>query len=316
MVEVPFDVIVVGGGAAGLSAALTLARARRRVLVIDAGLPRNRFSPHSHGVLGLDGEASSALLERGRDEAARFGTEFAAEEAAAARLADGLFFVTTASGHEFACRRLIVATGVRDVLPEIPGLAEQWGTGVVVCPYCDGYESRDRRIGVLATSPRSVHQAQLVRQWSSDLVYLVAGTPQPLADDAAALAARGIALEKRVIIEVLGGSDGVTVRYRDGSTDDFHRIFTSPRPEFQDELLHRLDARFAETPRGAVVAVDATGRTSVDGLWAVGNVTDASAKVSMAIGQGSAAAYAVNEDLVREEVELAVTSAGSETPAS
>ncbi|MDO9395114.1 MAG: FAD-dependent oxidoreductase, partial [Herbiconiux sp.] len=169
MNEEPWDVIIIGGGAAGLNAALVLARARRRVVVVDAGLPRNRFAAHMHGFLTRDGLSPRELLELGRAEVLGYGATILEGTAVRAEGEAGAFTVTVDDGRALAGRRLLVATGLRDELPDIPGLAEQWGRGAVACPYCDGWEVRDTRIGVLATGPLSGHQAALVRQWSADV---------------------------------------------------------------------------------------------------------------------------------------------------
>src|SRR5689334_4196645 len=147
-----WDVIVVGGGAAGLSAALTLGRARRRVLVIDAGAPRNRFAAHAHGFLGHDGIDPAELLDRGRDEARAYGATIRLGAVERVEDADHGLAVTLAGGESLSTRALVVASGLTDVLPDIPGLAELWGKGVLHCPYCHGWEVREQRLGVLATS--------------------------------------------------------------------------------------------------------------------------------------------------------------------
>ena len=164
------DVVIVGGGPAGLSAALSLGRARRRVVVVDAGRPRNMTAAHMHGVLGHDGLSPLRLLELGRQEVAGYGVRVIRGDVTAART-DGATVEVDLANETIRTRRLLVATGLDDVLPNIPGLREQWGRGVVVCPYCDGWEHRDDVIGVIATSPHSVEQAQLLRQWSDRIVY-------------------------------------------------------------------------------------------------------------------------------------------------
>ncbi len=180
-----------------------LGRARRRVVVVDGGEPRNRVAAHMHGVLGHDGKSPHALVADGRREVENYGgTIVDATVTDLARAANG-FAATTDSGLTLHARRVIVATGLRDELPEIAGLAEQWGTGVVVCPYCDGYEVRDARIAVLATSSWGVHQAQLLRQWSPRVTYFLCGAEMPQGDDRRAFAARGIDLETRPVVRVV-----------------------------------------------------------------------------------------------------------------
>ncbi|WP_022892947.1 NAD(P)/FAD-dependent oxidoreductase [Agromyces subbeticus] len=313
-----WDVIIIGGGSAGLSAALMLVRARRRVLVLDGGAPRNRFAAHMHGVLGRDGWSPLELLATGREEVERYGGVVRTDEVAAAEPADTIgalggargFTVTLASGKRHTARRLLVATGLRDELPAIPGLAEQWGTGAVVCPYCDGWEVRDRRIGVLATGPRSVHQVQLLRQWSPTVTFFLNGT-DVAADDLAGITARGIAVEPRTVDRVLADENGELrgIRLADGAEAPLDSIFLGPAFVPNDGLLIGLGATTGEgfgPGGGEWVSVDPTGRTSVAGVWAAGNVVNPGASVPGAAGAGNLAGAAINADLIEEEIRLAL----------
>jgi thioredoxin reductase len=309
-----WDVIIVGGGSAGLSAALMLVRARRKVLVLDGGAPRNRFAAHMHGVLGRDGWSPLELLEHGRAEVERYDGVVRSGEVASAELigdgdaGDAGFAVTLESGERHQARRLIVATGLRDELPEIPGLAEQWGTGAVVCPYCDGWEVRDRHIGVLATGERSIHQVQLLRQWSPSVTFFTNGT-DVAADDLAGIAARGIAVEPRPVAQVVADADGRLrgIRLADDSEVPVDSIFLGPRFVPNDDLLTALGASAAEAFGGGVwVGVDPTGRTSVAGLWAAGNVVNPGASVPLAAGAGNLAGATINADLIDEEIRIAL----------
>ena len=165
------DVVVVGGGAAGLTGALTLARARRSVLVIDSGAPRNAPAPGVHSFLTRDGMSPAALVAVGADEVRRYGGEVVEGTVVSLRRKGSRFDVTTEDGQVYETRRVLVTTGVVDELPSLPGVAELWGRDVVHCPYCHGWEMRDRAIGVLGRGPASVHQALLFRQWSADLTF-------------------------------------------------------------------------------------------------------------------------------------------------
>lgn len=222
-----WDVPVVGGGAAGLSAALMLGRARRRVLVIDAGSPRNRFAAHMHGVLGNEGTPPSDLVTRGRSEAAGYGVEFASGTVRSVEtLPDGLW-VTLVDGTTHQSRALVAATGVTDDLPEIPGLAERWGTSVVHCPYCHGWEFRDQRLGVLTRSPMSLHQAELVRQWSERVTVFAAGLGEMDQATEHRLTSRGIEMVSSPVVEVTGDGDQVTgARTQDGQEVGLDALFT------------------------------------------------------------------------------------------
>lgn len=306
--DTQWDAVVVGGGAAGLSAALMLVRARRRVAVIDAGEPRNRVVEHMHGVLGHDGRSPLDLLRDGRRDVKRYGGVIVEDRALEAVRTQHGFEVRTASGGILTARRLVVATGLWDQLPDVPGLAQQWGRGVVVCPYCDGFEVRDKRIGVLATGARSMHQVQLLRQWSPDVTYLVHDGPVPSDDERRGLDARGIVVEERRLSRVVD-TDGVLagVELADGIVLPLDSIFTGPTLIPNDGMLRALGAEVALSPLGVdVVVTDPTGKTSVDGVWAIGNVANPMANVPMSMGAGSFAGAAINADLVEEDVARAV----------
>ncbi|MGX1701677.1 FAD-dependent oxidoreductase [Microbacterium sp. NPDC055357] len=300
-----WDALVIGAGAAGLSAAQMLGRSRRRTLVIDAGSPRNRFAARVHGVLGQDGTPPAELLDRGRVELDPYGVVVRA--ASVLRVEEHPTGVTVAldDGSRESARTLVVATGITDDLPDIPGLAERWGTGVLHCPYCHGWEVRDRRLGVLIVSPLQAHQAQLVRQWSDDIV--VFGGVEP--DVERRLRARGVEIVTEPVVEVLGdGADVTGVRLRDGHTVPVDAIFTMGGASPHDGFLAGLDLERTETPFGAFLAVDATGRTSSPRIWAAGNVVSPMANVPQSMGAGAMAGAAVNGALVDEDFASAVES--------
>lgn len=301
------DIAIVGGGPAGLSAALALVRARRSVVVIDGGQPRNRFAPHMHGVLGHDGLPPTELLRLGRAEVEGYGGAFIAGEATTASVGrDGIRVAV--EGRAVRARRLLVATGLRDELPDIDGLREQWGRGVVVCPYCDGWERRNGVIGIVATSPQSVEQAQLLRQWSERIVYFVNGVGDPDDEATRRLLARGIRIERRAIARIrVDRDDRLTgVELAGGSVVEVGAIFTGPTMHPRDELLLALGAATTEARGMRWVAVDADGRTSIPGVWAVGNVVDPRANVPVSLGAGALIAGAINAGLVDEDVAAAL----------
>jgi thioredoxin reductase len=300
------DVVIVGGGPAGLSAALSLGRARRRVIVVDAGKPRNMTAAHMHGVLGHDGLSPLRLLELGRKEIAGYGVRLIHGEVTAARTDGADIEVDTASG-TIRTRRLLVATGLDDELPDIPGLRKQWGRGVVVCPYCDGWEHRADVIGIVATSPRSIEQAQLLRQWSDRIVYFPNVIGDPAADELDALLRRGISIEPGSVTGLSIEDDRVTGVELDGRVVPVGVVFTGPTLRPRDALLRSLGATTTDGPSGPWVEIDDDGRTSVPGVWAVGNVVDARANVSVSLGLGSLVAGAVNSDLVGDDIADTVT---------
>ena len=309
MEDTDWDAIILGGGAAGLATALMLARALRRTLVIDAGSPRNRFASHMHGVLGHDGVPPQDLLARGRAEVARYGVEVRPGRAARVDLADGGVVVTLDdAGAPLTARVLVLATGMTDVLPDAPGLAERWGSGVLHCPYCHGWEVRGQRLGVLAASPLSPHQAELVRQWSEHVTFFTAGLGGPLDEDVATrLRARGVALEEAAVAEVLGDGGAVTgVRLADGRVVELDALFTGAMAQPHDDAVAHLGLDRADTPVGSFLAVDAFGKTSAERIWAAGNVVDPGATVPMSSGAGARVGGMVNMALVADDAARAL----------
>jgi thioredoxin reductase len=304
-----YDVLVVGGGAAGLSGALMLARARRSVAVIDAGAPRNAPAAAVHGLLGRDGMPPGELLERGRTEGRGYGGHVVTGEIGSVARDDDGFVVTLADGRTTRARRLLVATGLVDELPDIPALRDRWGRDVVHCPYCHGWEVRDRAIGVLATGPRSVHQVLLIRQWSDDVRYLSHTTAGPSAEDVERMAARGIDVVEGEVASVEVVDDRlVGVRLRDGTLVDREVLAVSARMSARVGPLAALGLRPVEHPAGLGehIPADVTGRTDVPGVWVAGNVTDLVAQVGAAAAGGATAAAQINADLVEEDTARAV----------
>ncbi|MEV7185813.1 NAD(P)/FAD-dependent oxidoreductase [Kitasatospora sp. NPDC093102] len=316
-----YDVVVVGAGAAGLNAALVLGRARRRVAVVDAGEPRNAPAAHMHGYLSRDGMPPAALLAVGREEVARYGVDLidarvehvehvehgeSGESAGLAReagLAAPGFVVHLAGGPVLHARRVVIATGLRDGLPELPGLAERWGHDVLHCPYCHAWEVRDRPLGVLGTGPGAVNQALLLRQWSADVV-LLAHTLVLTDAERERLAARDVRVVEGRIVRLVSDDGRLRgVELATGQVVPREAVFVFPQPVPRDALLFGLDC--ARDDNGWVTT-DRTGRTSLPGVWAVGNVADPRAQVVTAAGMGAAAAFALDHDLVAEEVDRAV----------
>jgi thioredoxin reductase len=295
-----YDVVVVGGGAAGLSAALVLGRARRRVAVIDAGAPRNAPAARMQGFLSRDGMSPADLLTVGRGEVTGYGVELVEDQVVA--IEPG-FVVGLAGGTVLNARRILVASGVRDELPEIPGVRERWGRDLLHCPYCHGWEVRDQPIGVLGTEPGSVQHAHLVRQWSDDVAFFV-HTYALSAVERAQLEARGVRIVRGEVARLVVEDDRLTgVEMADGRMIARAAVFIRPvNLPHADGLLTGIGC---EVDQAGFVTVDATGRTSAIGVWAAGNVADPRAQVITAAGAGSAAAIAINADLVQEDVERA-----------
>jgi thioredoxin reductase len=299
-----YDVAVIGGGAAGLSAALVLTRARRTVLLVDAGAPRNAPATHLHGFLSRDGLPPRELLVMGRKEVGSYGGTFVdSTTTSLASDGDGGFLVSLGDGRQSSVRRLLVTTGLRDELPDIPGLRDRWARDVLHCPYCHGYEVRDRRLGVIGGNAGAVRYAQIVRQWTDDLVYF---TPPGLltTDERTQLLARAIGVVEGTIDRLVVDDDQLRgVQLHDGCVVPRDALFVPPRFVPNDDLLTSLGC---QTDSDGWVTTDPTGRTSVPGVWAAGNVVDPRAQVITAAGAGSAAAIALNADLVDDDVRRAV----------
>ncbi|WP_173434327.1 NAD(P)/FAD-dependent oxidoreductase [Allosalinactinospora lopnorensis] len=304
-----YDVVVVGGGAAGLSGALMLARARRSVVVIDAGAPRNAPAAGVHGLLARDGIGPVELLERGRAEVRGYGAQVVPGEVDAVAREDNGFAVALADGRTVRARRMLAATGLTDELPDIPGLRARWGRDVVHCPYCHGWEVRDRAIGVLANGPLAVHQALLFRQWSADVTLFSHTMAPPAGEEAEQMAARGISVVDGEVAALEIVEDRlVGVRRGDGTVVSREVLAISSRMAARTGFLAALGLRPAEHPggMGEHIPSDATGRTEVPGVWVAGNVTDLAAQVGTAAAAGAAAAAQINADLVAEDTRQAV----------
>ncbi|MDH6195763.1 thioredoxin reductase [Mycobacterium frederiksbergense] len=303
------DAIVIGGGAAGLSAATVLARARRRVTVVDAGQPRNAPAGHLHGFLSRDGMTPAQLLEAGRAELAGYGGGFTSGRVTAIeRLEPGGFVVHCDDGRILTARGIIVATGLRDELPQIEGLRERWGRDVLHCPYCHGYEVRDAPIAVLGgdNRPFTLHQAALVRQWSADVVFF----PNRIVltvEERKRLTVIGIRIIEGDVARLVVREDRLhAVEMADGRTEQRTAVFVGPRFIPHDDVLTALGC---DTGGDGWVVTDPSGHTSVAGVWAAGNVVDSPAQLISAAGAGSKAAIALNHFLLELDIQSALSTA-------
>jgi thioredoxin reductase len=313
-----YAAVVIGGGAAGLSGALTLARARRSVLVIDAGRPRNAPAAGVHTYLAREGTPPAELLAAGRAEVTGYGGEIETGEVVSAeRLAGGGFRVVRADGTAVTAARLLVTTGLVDELPQVPGLAGRWGRDVLHCPYCHGWEARDQPIGILAGGPLATHQALLWRQWSDDVTVFLHTSSKPNAEEYEQLAARDIAVVEGEVtgLEVIGDRlTGVTLA--GGRVVACRALAVTPRLTARDGLLAGLGVKAVEQEMGGYVigshiAADASGATEVAGVWVAGNVANLTEQVIAAAAAGVRAGAAINADLIAEETRLAVAAARS-----
>jgi thioredoxin reductase len=295
-----YDVAIIGGGPAGLSAALVLGRARRRVVVVDAGTPRNAPAEHMQGFLSRDGTPPAELLRAARDEVRRYGVEIVED-----RVVDAMagFTLRLAAGRTVDARQVLLATGAADELPDVAGARERWGRDLLHCPYCHGWEVRDQPIGVLGTGPGSVEHAHLLRQWTDDVI-LFTHTAAVTAEERTTLQARGIAIVDGTVERLVVSDDQLqAIQLADGRTVARDALFI--RPALRAHADAPAAALGCELLAAGLVRADADGRTSVAGVWAAGNATNPRAQVITAAGEGSAVAIAINTELVKHTVATA-----------
>lgn len=294
------DALVIGGSFAGLAAATYIARAKRRVRVIDSGLPRNRFSPAAHGFLGHDGEAPGAILARAREQLLAYPTAtLESGEVIALQSRPEGFTARLAGGGTVSARKVVIATGVRDELPALPGLSERWGHTVLHCPYCHGYETGGGPLGVLATHPLSSHQANLVQDWGP-VTFFTRGAPPPDEETLARLTARGVVVESAPIVALLGDAPGLSgIALADGRQVAVHALFVAPTLHLHP-LIDQLQLEMDAGPTGAFVHTDERRMTSVPGIYAAGDIVRGAHSVSFAVADGVTAGVSLHQALVAE----------------
>jgi thioredoxin reductase len=301
------DVLVIGGGAAGLSGATVLARSRRRVLVVDAGEPRNAPAEGVHNFLSRDGMPPRELLAVGREELESYGGEVRAGTATSARVIDGGFAVTLDDGDILTARRLLVSTGLVDELPEVEGLREHWGTGVLHCPFCHGWEVRDQPLVVLATGPMAGHQALMFAQLTDDVTLVLHEQPDLPDGEAARLSAMGVTVRSGRVDRVLSDATGVTAVEVDGAVVPCSAVVVAPFMRVRSAVLESLGVAIEDlVALGATVGTyvpsdPMTGMTSLAGVHVAGNVTDPQAQVVVAAGAGMRAGAAINGGLIQQD---------------
>jgi len=293
-----YDVIIVGGSYAGMSAGLQLARARRKVLVVDAGERRNRFASHSHGFLGQDGREPGAIAAEARAQLELYQTVSWVEgRAEGARRIEGGFTVDLGNGDVATSRRLVLAAGVSDSLPDIPGLRERWGKSVFHCPYCHGYELNQGRIGVLAVSEHSMHHALMLPDWGTTTLF-TNGVFVPDAEQFRQLAARGVAVEVALVREIRGA--GTDVVLDDGRVIALDGLFTMPKTSLQIPWAEQLGCELEAGPMGNFIRTDAMKQTTARGVFACGDIARAAGSVALSVGDGAMAGAATHRSLMFE----------------
>ena len=295
-----YEVIIVGGSFAGLSAAMQLGRARRRVLIIDAGKPRNRFAKASHGFFGLDGRPPLKMIEAARKQVLAYPTvRFEKGEAIKATKEVEGFMVTLGKGGSVRAKRLVLATGVTDLLPEVPGLKELWGTGVAHCPYCHGYEVSGRKIAVLMPKDPVIHQAVLLRDWSDEVTLLTNGAPAPAGADAETLRQCGISVDTRQIARAIGqGKELEAIEFTDGKRVPYGALFTAPRWTLTSPLAEQLGCEIEMGNAGPIVKTDAMKESTVSGVFVAGDAARLYGNATFASADGVMAGTAAHRSLI------------------
>ncbi|MGQ2950680.1 MAG: NAD(P)/FAD-dependent oxidoreductase [Agrobacterium sp.] len=293
-----FDVIIIGGSYAGLSAALQLGRARKNVLVVDAGKRRNRFASHSHGFLGQDGMAPGEIVAEARRQIERYQTiEWAEGRVTDAEGSFGDFAVEIDGHRRESAARLILAMGVTDELPDITGLKERWGSSVFHCPYCHGYELDQGKIGVIAASPMAIHHALMLPDWG-ETTFFTNGIFVPDRDQDALLSARGVRVEKDRIAEIAGHADVVL---SDGRSIALAGLFTQPKLRITSDWIGKLGCAVEEGPMGSSIVIDAMKQTTARGVFACGDVARPAGTVALAVGDGAMAGAAAHRSILFPE---------------
>lgn len=295
-----YDVIVVGGNFAGATAAMQLVRARRKVLLVDAGKPRNRFSPASHGFLGLDGSAPDSIMALAKQQLLAYPTIDLVQGEATAASGDleGGFNVELADGRRKHGARLVLATGVSDDLPGIPGVAERWGRTVLHCPYCHGFEVADRHLGVIAAHPLSMHQALMIPDWGPT-TYFTQGAFEPDEEARAKFFARGVAVESSPVVQLLGAAPALeAARLADGRVVPLGAAFIAARTRAASPLAEQLGCAFDEGPLGAFVRADEGRQTTVPGVWIAGDAGMPVGNATLASAAGVLAGTGAHRSLI------------------
>ncbi|MDO6507970.1 NAD(P)/FAD-dependent oxidoreductase [Colwellia sp. 4_MG-2023] len=295
------DVIIIGGSFAGLSAAMQLVRGQRKVTVVDAGKPRNRFAKYSHGFFGLDGQAPKAIKQKTWQQLLEYDTAtiIDAEAINVEKTGDG-FTIQLSNQSQLSAKKLILATGLQDILPDIKGIKSRWGKTVVHCPYCHGYELRNRSLGVIATGPMSLHQAGMIPDWGVT-TYFSQGEHFPDTEQKIFLQQRGVRFEDTPVIEVLGeGTDISAVKLADGRVIEVKGLYVGPKTQMASSIPKQLGCEFTQGPMGEIVITDDFKQTSIKGVFAAGDIVNPMQNATFASASGVMAGVGVHHQLIQE----------------
>lgn len=295
-----FDVIIIGGSYAGLSAAMALGRALRNVLVIDSALPCNRQTPHSHNFITQDGEKPSVIAKKAKAQVLKYDTvKFHNGLAVSGKKTKNGFAITTQTGEEFYAKKLIFATGVKDIMPDINGFAECWGKSVIHCPYCHGYEVKNEKTGILANGNFAFHYAQLITNWTKDLTIFTNGLSTLTQEQTDKISKYNIPIIEKEIASLKQENGNVQqIVFKDHSTFDLKAIYSRPDFEQHCKIPEMLGCELTEH---GLITIDAHQKTTVTGVLACGDNASPMRSVANAVAAGNLAGAMVNSGLIEEE---------------
>ncbi len=294
------DAIIVGGSYAGLSAAMALGRSLRKVLIIDSGKPCNAQTPHSHNFITQDGEKPGVIAEKAKQQVMSYPTiEFMHDIAVSGQKMESGFAVTTASGNVYAAKKLVFATGVKDIMPDLEGFDVCWGISVIHCPYCHGYEVRNQETGILANGDAAMHYAQLIRNLTGKLTVYTNGTPEFTAEQTATLKKRGIGVVDTEVSGLRHHNGHLThITFKDGTEATATALYARPAFTQHSGIPQELGCELTEQ---GYLKVDMLQKTTIDGIFACGDSTSMMRSVAYAVAAGNMAGASVNRELCEEE---------------
>lgn len=295
-----FEVIIIGGSYAGLSAAMALGRSMRKVLIIDSGDPCNRQTPYSHNFITQDGEKPSVIAEKAKAQVLNYNTVKFHKGLAISGTKDGTgFLITTEAGEVFTAKKLIFATGIRDIMPEIKGFSECWGISVVHCPYCHGYEFRNHPTGIMANGDRAFHVASLVSNLTDNITILSGGRADFNEEQLAKLTRNNIQIIEKEIVEIAHDDGNVShVVFKDGQKMSFKAIYASVLFEQHSDIPLALGCELTEQ---GYLKVDAFQKTTIPGVFSCGDNSNMMRSVANAVASGNLAGAMVNMELTGEQ---------------
>ncbi|RYE25226.1 MAG: NAD(P)/FAD-dependent oxidoreductase [Sphingobacteriales bacterium] len=292
-----YDAIIIGGSYSGLSAAMALGRSMRKTLVIDGGKPCNAPTPHSHNFITQDGETPVAIRNKAREQVAKYDTvSFADVQATMVTNNGDSFTITAADGQTYTAKRLLLATGIRDIMPNIPGFAECWGKSVIHCPYCHGYEVRGQKTAAIGNGDVGYHVGLLLTNWTKDLKVFTNGPATFSAEQLQALQNNNVPVIEKKISELLHEKGQVkAILFADGSEEEVSAVYNKPAFEQHSDLHAQLGVKLNEM---GYIDVDFKYKTSVPGVYAAGDNTNMMRAVASAVAAGNMAGAMINAELI------------------